>query len=112
MILSQRKGMYSKGEDHWSVRVAAADAVACICRQFGGKYVDLQQRICRQLASALTDDSKPITTHYGGCLSPQLHTCKVLSSSDAALPEVQNKTCGKSLACTAQTVFGWSDPPK
>lgn len=55
-------------EDHWSVRIAAADAVAGICRQFGEKYVDLQPRICKQLAKALTDLSKPITTLFGASL--------------------------------------------
>lgn len=52
-------------EDHWSVRVAAAEAVALICRKFGGKYVDLQLRICKQLAKALTDPSKTATTLFG-----------------------------------------------
>lgn len=52
-------------EDHWSVRTAAARAVALICQLYGGKYVDLQLRICKQLTKALADTSKPITTLYG-----------------------------------------------
>ena len=52
-------------EDHWSVRTSAAEAIGLICRKYGGKYVDLQLRICRQLAKALSDSSKPATTLFG-----------------------------------------------
>ena len=72
-MVTKRMGQ-SPHEDHWSVRAAAADAVAAICVQFGDKYVDLQARICKQLAKALTDLSKPATSSFGetpaGCLEP------------------------------------------
>ena len=52
-------------EDHWSVRTAAAEAIALICNKFGGQYPDMQVRICKQLAKALTDPGRPAATVFG-----------------------------------------------
>ncbi|KAK9812628.1 hypothetical protein WJX72_000897 [[Myrmecia] bisecta] len=53
------------GDDHWSVRDAAARLVALVCGRFGDAYYNIQPRISNTLYNAFTDRKKPLTTHYG-----------------------------------------------
>ena len=52
-------------EDHWSLRRAAAEVMALVCRTFGDAYPTIQPRITRTLLRALLDASKPPSTHFG-----------------------------------------------
>ncbi|KAJ2159673.1 histone H4-like TAF Taf6, SAGA complex subunit [Coemansia sp. RSA 552] len=52
-------------EDHWALRVGAAEQIAEICSQFGKSYHTLQARIARTLLRAFLDPTKPLTSHYG-----------------------------------------------
>lgn len=58
----------SPAEHHWALRQAAAKVIALICKLYGSKYPNLQQRISKQLVKALTDPDRPLTTRFGRSL--------------------------------------------
>jgi len=55
----------SPGENHWSVREAAARLIADVCHKFGRLNADLQPRVVEIYNEALSS-RKPLTTQFGG----------------------------------------------
>lgn len=56
------------------MRDAAARVVRTICVLFGDPLHNIRPRISKTLIKALTDSTKPVTTHYGAL---RLATCCV-----------------------------------
>ena len=52
-------------EDHWALRDSAASLLSLVCTRYGEACPNVQPRICRTLLSALRDDARALTTHYG-----------------------------------------------
>ncbi|CAG8835118.1 23774_t:CDS:2, partial [Racocetra persica] len=52
-------------EYHWRIRDSAARVLAKICDRFGMEYNTLQPRVIKTLLSALIDQTKSLSTHYG-----------------------------------------------
>ncbi|KAK9812091.1 hypothetical protein WJX73_005731 [Symbiochloris irregularis] len=52
-------------EDHLAVRESAAHILALACARLGGAHASLQPRVTREYVKALTDEGKPLRTHYG-----------------------------------------------
>ncbi|CAG8507264.1 4231_t:CDS:2 [Racocetra fulgida] len=52
-------------EYHWRIRDSAARVLAKICDRFGLEYNTLQPRVIKTLLSALIDQTKTLSTHYG-----------------------------------------------
>ena len=54
-------------EAHLAVRDSAADVLALACSRLGAAHASLQPRVTREYVKALTDEAKPLRTHYGAC---------------------------------------------
>ncbi|KAI8909251.1 hypothetical protein BC831DRAFT_228099 [Entophlyctis helioformis] len=52
-------------ENHWSLRLYAAQLASHICVHYGGSYQTLQPRITKTLLRAFLDPLKPLATVYG-----------------------------------------------
>ena len=81
-------------EDHWSLRRAAAEVMALVCREFGDAYPTIQPRITRTLLRALLDASKPPSTHFGAvaglsALGPRVTRLLLLPNLEAYLATLE-----------------------
>ena len=64
-IVNKRLCKSGLHDDHWELRMLAANTVARICEKYGNRYPKLQLRIAKTYRKALTVPNAPWTTVYG-----------------------------------------------
>ncbi|KJE92714.1 transcription initiation factor TFIID complex 60 kDa subunit [Capsaspora owczarzaki ATCC 30864] len=52
-------------ENHWALRVLAAQVVSIICRRYSSSHNQLQPRTAKTLLKVFLDPHKPLTSHFG-----------------------------------------------